>query len=161
MKKIIRLAENDLHRIIRQSINSVLKEATDPSTDGALEYQGGPNYQNYIKARSNWFLKNRANGKDTGDLGMTFNSKNHDHSSKIYRNDSWIDTSTHGAPKEVTIRFEIENPLVAAINKIEELGEKMNLSMGEHGFLREIEDDINAILKKLYNYETEENGKRL
>ena len=158
MKRRIRLTESDLHKIVKESVKRAIKEATDPDTDGAWEYQGGPNYQNFIKARSNWFLKNKDKGFDGN--GLTANEKNHDHSTRMYRNDSWIDDTTHGAPKETTIRFEIENQLTNAINKIQKIKKKMNLSWAERSFLGEIEEDINAIQKKLYDYEEEEGNHR-
>ena len=42
MNRRKRLTESDLHRIVKESVNKELKEATDISADGALEYQGTP-----------------------------------------------------------------------------------------------------------------------
>ena len=42
MKKIVRLTESDLHRIIKESVNRIIKES-DYMDDGDLEKQYGKN----------------------------------------------------------------------------------------------------------------------
>ena len=49
MKKIIRLTESDLHRIIKESVNSILKEYSDPcdlSSDYNPYLNGDASYMN-------------------------------------------------------------------------------------------------------------------
>lgn len=135
--KKIRISENKLKQIVTECVKrSLLREDTDPGTDGAMHYQGSQRYQNSGKRMPYSSLSQ----KDWG------------YRDKIFNNDSWDGVNTHGAPKEVDIRSAVGKPLEAAINKIEWLMNKMQLTGKESGFLKEIHGKINEILTKVYDY---------
>ena len=52
MKKIIKLTESDLHRIIRKSVNNIIKES-DYMDDGELEKQYARNFDSKWNYYSN------------------------------------------------------------------------------------------------------------
>ena len=58
MKKVIRLTEGDLHRIVKQSVNRVLREMEEPYD----EYYEDDGDFGYGKRGDKWYQKNKKTG---------------------------------------------------------------------------------------------------
>ena len=55
MKQTIKLRESELKWMIGESVKRVLNEATDDTTDGALNYQGSPKHKDFMFKRGQFY----------------------------------------------------------------------------------------------------------
>jgi hypothetical protein len=159
-KKLIRLTESDLHRIVKESVNRVLKEAANDSlTDGAIEYQGSPNYDKFIRKRAEWMKNSDPNSRKRGeDFGLTGNMKNKNHSNRMTRYDEWDGISSHGEPMISNISTKIYSSLMDVNDVINSVFDsKMNLGNNEYNFLNDLQTEIEGLLNRTKKFENGEN----
>lgn len=149
-KKQIRLTESDLKQIVKESVNKILSEATDASTDGALQYQwsdanrrnafGNKRVQYYDKMHKKLGRKPTAQ-----DLGLS----THDVDaldSKVLDYDGRRDSnSSHGQPKYAELEKVLWDCYVKLDEFVENMVDKMNLTDDDLDF-------VYSIPQTLYKY---------
>ena len=106
-KNIVKMNENTLGQIVAESVKKVLKEYTDPSTDGAIWPQ---NREESMK-RDIYRFKGKFKGDETHRQSVSDDTKT---SNKYRRYDTWRegDGINHGAPFYI--------PLLNAMNVAKE-----------------------------------------
>ena len=132
-KNIVKLNENTLRQIVAESVKNVLKEYTDPSTDGAIYPQ---NREEDIKRDAyrlkGKFIGDEAHRQSTSDDMKTFN--------KYRRYDAWSegDGINHGAPFYIPL-LNAMNAAKKALNHefAETINRNPNIKSEEQEFLED------------------------
>ena len=125
-KKLIRLTENDLHKIIKESVNKILNEV-------AIKGKSGKTYSLHGTDPESWAVMSRVRGKN----GYFPNTPQHYHACRD--EDNWIELDDKAHPN---LRSRNNaNRINAMMNRIDDKSKDIMATNEAHDYWREAEDN--------------------